>query len=81
MKRTLLQIQPQYAHREKWRALAEREGLFYEAIEFFMPHVFADPPLAEAAEAWYLESGRVRALHGAFIDVNPASNDPEVRRV
>ena len=81
MKKMVFQIQPQYALREQWSALAEREGLLYESIEFFMPHVLADPALAKTAETWYLESGRVRALHGAFIDVNPASNDPQVRSV
>lgn len=76
-----MQIQPQYAQSGQWSALAEREGLLYEAIEFFMPHVLADHTLAEAAELWYRGSGRVRALHGAFIDVNPASNDPQVRKI
>ena len=81
MKKTVLQIQPQYARCEQWSTLAEQEGLLYEPIEFFMPHIFSDPLLAKSAETWYLGSGRVHSLHGAFIDVNPASNDPEVRKI
>lgn len=80
MKKSILQIQPQYAQFEEWTEIAQRENLFFEAIEFFMPQVMMDPPLMDAVQAWYQSSGRVTSLHGAFIDVNPASGDPSFRK-
>lgn len=72
----LLQIQPQFSHGAQWGELAAREGLYYEPIEFVMPPAQDDPTYCEQARTWYLDSGRVRSFHGAFIDVNPASGDP-----
>lgn len=72
-------IQPQFLRGEQWETLARREGLCYEPAECFAPPVIGDPQLFGACAAWYQRSGRVKALHGAFIDVNPASGDPEFR--
>ncbi|MBQ8507150.1 MAG: sugar phosphate isomerase/epimerase [Clostridia bacterium] len=79
MKKTLLQVQPQYANKNEWTALSEREGLFFECIEpVFNPEQIdlsnPDPQLR-----WYREGGRTAAVHGAFIDVNIASGDGAFR--
>lgn len=81
MKKSILQIQPQYAQSEEWSAIAQQEGLFYEPIEFFMPQVLMDPMLLDTVQEWYRSSGRVTSLHGAFVDVNPASGDPAFRQL
>lgn len=81
MRKSILQIQPQYAQIEEWTAIAQREDLFYEPIEFFMPQVLMDPLLMDTVQEWYLNSGRVRSLHAAFMDVNPASGDPAFRQL
>lgn len=81
MKKSRFQIQPQYAQSEEWTEIAQREGLFYEPVEFFMPQVLMDPLLMGAVQEWYRSSGRVTSLHGAFVDVNPASGDPAFRQL
>ena len=81
MKKSILQIQPQYAQIEEWTAIAQRENLFYEAIEFFMPQIMMDTLLMDTVQDWYRNSGRVASLHGAFVDVNPASGDPSFRQL
>ena len=80
--RALLQVQPQYAMREEWQNFALREKLTYEPIEFSMPALLErDSSDFPACLAWYKDSGLVTALHGAFIDINPASGDPAFRRL
>ena len=71
-----LQVQPQYVHHEEWIALSLREGLFFEPLEFFLPPANGDAEEFNLLCEWYKNSGLVTALHGAFIDVNPASSDP-----
>lgn len=73
----MIQIQPQYEQNQEWTAFAERQGLSFEALELFMPPLLNDKTKAEKAVAWYRDSKRVTAVHGAFIDVNPASGDAE----
>lgn len=75
----MLQIQPEFAHRERWAALAEREGVGYEPIELSLPRISREPEVFQAYFDWYRASGRVTSLHGAFMDVNPASGDPDFR--
>ena len=73
------QIQPGFALRDEWAAAAEEEGLFYEILELSMP-AFPRKDVEECRK-WYRESGRVRSVHGAFIDVNPASIDESICEV
>jgi len=75
----MLQIQPQYNNRAQWTALSLREGLSFEVLEPFTPPVNANPDLLRNCLDWYRQCGNVTAVHGAFIDVNPASGDPEFR--
>ena len=71
-----LQVQPQFINHEEWIALSLREELFFEPLEFFLPPANADAEAFNRLREWYKNSGRVTSLHGAFIDVNPASSDP-----
>ena len=75
----MLQIQPQYNNRAQWTALSQREGLSFEVLEPFTPPMNMNPELLDACISWYRECGNVTAVHGAFIDVNPASGDPDFR--
>ena len=81
MMESILQIQPQFAQSEAWDAIAQREGLFYESIEFFMPRLLEDHLLLYKVREWHRRSGRIRSLHGAFIDINPASGDPAFQKL
>ena len=69
----LLQVQPRFADRGNWESLAQKKNLFYEPLELSMG------PQSEEMLQWYQRSGRVRSLHGNFIDVNPASGDEDYR--
>jgi len=75
----MLQIQPLFDQREPWDALAAREGLRYEVLELSMPPALDRAGLAASCHEWYRASKRVDSLHGAFIDVNPASADTAFR--
>lgn len=76
MKKPVFQIQPQNTDRDQWTALSLREGLFFEPLEFCILPANQDISVYERLRSWYRASGRVASLHGAFIDVNPASGDP-----
>lgn len=68
-----LQLQPQRAELAHWTALAGQEGYTFEIAE---PSLFFGEDFT-GATAEYRSSGLVTSLHGAFIDVNPASGDPD----
>lgn len=76
-----LQVQPVYAQSDVWSAFAAREGLVYELIEPSFPSRLEDTAWLERAASCYAAEGRVVSLHGAFVDVNPASGDGELRRI
>ena len=75
----VLLVQPCAACGRPWNELAAREGLYYEAIEFYMPPVSEAPSDRERTCTWYRSSGRSRALHGAFVGIDPASGDEQIR--
>ena len=77
MREAVWQVQPDNAAWDAWQEAACRENLLYEIMEL-LPD---DRALLQDEEkrARYLGSKRVNALHGAFIDVNPASGDPEIK--
>ena len=66
-----IQLQPQLHDLKNWAALAFEQGLFFEPLAAFP---FSDEECGQLAQ-----TGLVSALHGAFIDVNPASGDAELR--
>ena len=69
------QIQPEYSRRADYIALAKAEGLAFEALELSMPGA---NDIAATTE-WYKKSGLTRSYHGAFVDMNPVSNDDYIR--
>lgn len=71
----MIQIQPVYDLRTEYEVLAERQGLLFEALELSFDGV------SEEKYNWYKSCGKVRSLHGAFIDVNPASGDGELAKL
>ncbi len=77
----LLQIQPARMNREEYAELAEDEGLDYEVLELSVPPALNESGLFEISAKWYRDSGRVRSLHGNFIDVNPGSGDSLFREL
>lgn len=75
MPKAVWQVQPDNA--VVWQNIAQQENLLFEAME---PLTDADTWLPRnKRHAWYLNCGRVNAVHGAFIDVNPASGDPQFK--
>ncbi len=73
------QIQPKYEERVQWEALAKREFLGYEVLELSAPPTLNDRERFCLTEKWYLGNNRCTSLHGAFIDVNVASGDADLR--
>lgn len=72
-----LQIQPQFSALEQWKALAAQQGFSFELLELSLPGALKDASVINA----YRQTGLVRSLHGAFVDVNPASGEPAIRRL
>ena len=70
----ILQVQPRLERKESWEGFSEKEGLFYELLEFSLP---GNTPRTEAL-SYYRNTGRAKSFHGAFIDVNPASAEPKI---
>lgn len=71
----MLQIQPLFKNITEYEALCEKYGLNYEVLELSMCNA------AVGAENYYKNSGRVKSIHGAFIDVNPGSSDAAFREL
>ena len=69
----MFQIQPEYVKGGEYLALAEKIGANFEVLERSL-----GTPAPEQAFSWYEKSGRVTSLHGAFIDLNPVSNEPGI---
>ena len=74
-----LQVQPRFDARHVWEKLAQQEDLGFEVLELSVPPVLNDSCLYQMYKSWYAHSGRVSSVHGAFIDVNPASGDEALR--
>lgn len=66
----MIQIQPEYKKGEEYLAFALSEGFSFEVLEL---SVF--PVRSPEAFKWYKKTGLVSSIHGAFIDMNPVSND------
>lgn len=73
-----LQVQPSMDGRDAWEALAREEHLAFEALALSLPPLMEDGPRRREAIDWHRRCGRTRALHGAFIDINPVSGDPAI---
>ena len=77
----MFQVQPRFDFREDWEDLAQKEDLYYEALDFSTQPALIEGGLFEEYSGWYGSNGRTRSIHGFFIDVNPASGDPTFRRL
>ncbi len=69
---------------EEYLSLCAEYGMVFEYNEFFSPDLLTDPEAYEKAEKAYLALERNRAddtLHGAFYDINIASDDPDIRKI
>lgn len=71
----MLQIQPSYKNGDDYIAFAKANNLTFEALE---PSFFIDNA---DMDRWYDTCGLISSVHGAFIDVNPASSDPLFREL
>ena len=80
-KEMTMQLQPQSAQLEQWITLAQEEGAVFEVMDpFFLSGIGnfeKNKPIAQQ----YQKTGMARSVHGAFIDVNPASGDPDMREL
>ena len=76
-----IQLQPQSAELEQWVTLAREEGAFFEVLDpFFLSGIGNFEKYGEIAQQ-YRETSLAASVHGAFIDVNPASGDPAFREL
>ena len=75
------QLQPRFARRDVWDRIAQEEGLYFEVLELSGPPVLNENGRLRDYIEWYQDRGRVKSLHGCFIDVNPASGDQEFARL
>ena len=74
-----LQLQPQRAYLDQWITLAREENAVFEVLDpFFVPGGFG--PYGKITEQ-YRKTALAASVHGAFIDVNPASGDPDFREL
>lgn len=76
-----IQLQPQSGELEQWVCLAQKESALLEVMDpFFLSGIGNWEKYKQAAEQ-YRQTGMVASVHGAFIDVNPASGDPALREL
>lgn len=76
-----IQLQPQSLDLEQWVTLAKQEGAAFEVMDpFFAPGLGNVGKQMEIADQ-YRNAAMTASVHGAFIDVNPASGDPDFREL
>ena len=76
-----VQLQPQSGNLEQWVKLAQEECAAFEVMDpFFLSGIGNFEKYRQVAEQ-YRETGMAASVHGAFIDVNPASGDPDFREL
>lgn len=79
MPKVVWQVQPDNSAWDDWQDMALNTNLLYEVME---PITNDRLSLQESEKyARYRDSRRINALHGAFIDVNPASGDPQFKEI
>lgn len=76
-----LQLQPQSADLLRWETFARGESASFEVMDpFFLSVIGNFEKYGEIAQQ-YRKTGLAASVHGAFIDVNPASGDPAFREL
>lgn len=74
-----IQLQPQAAELDRWVKFAQEEGAVFEVMDPFFLSGIGHFEKHEKIAQQYRKTGMAASVHGAFIDVNPASGDPELR--
>lgn len=74
-----LQVQPQYSRHEEWLKLAKDENFTFEVSELAIP--LQDEYKRQKVTDWYKNTGLVTSVHGAFIDINPVSAEPDIAKI
>ncbi len=76
-----IQLQPQSVNLEQWVLLARKESAAFEVMDPFSLSSVGDFGKHEKIAEQFQKTGMVKSMHGAFIDVNPASSDPDFRQL
>ena len=76
-----IQLQPQAADLEQWVRLAQQEHAEFEVMDPVFVTGIGDFGKHQKTAEQFRKTGMVRSVHGAFIDVNPASGDPDIRNL
>lgn len=76
-----IQLQPQSRNLEQWITLAQDEHCAFEVMDPFFLSGIGHFEKYEHIAQQYRKSGMAASVHGAFIDVNPSSNDPDFREL
>lgn len=71
----MLQIQPLFKNITEYEKLCGKYSADFEVLELSVGSAVC------GAEDYYKNCGRVKSLHGAFIDVNPGSSDAAFREL
>lgn len=78
---SFIQVQPRFEFRDEWEILAAKENLNYEVLDLSTQPVLVEDGLFEEYLEWYRECPRTRSVHGFFMDINPGSGDPDIRKL
>ena len=76
-----IQLQPRIAELEQWSKLARWENAVFEVIDPFLGPDIGTLGKQLCIAEQYRKTGLTASVHGAFIDVNPASGDPDIREL
>lgn len=76
-----IQLQPQGAELALWVRLAREEGTAFEVMDPFFLSGIGRYEEYRGIALQFRQTGLVRSVHGAFVDVNPASADPAFREL
>lgn len=71
-----IQLQPQSTNLEQWIMLAQQECAGFEVMDPVLVSGIGDSGKRQQLADEYRKTAMASSLHGAFIDVNPASGDP-----
>lgn len=74
-----IQLQPLSTELEQWIKLAQKEDAVFEVIDPFFLSGLGNFGKYQDIAQHYQKTSMAVSVHGAFIDVNPASGDPAVR--
>lgn len=76
-----IQLQPLSTELEQWIKLAQKEDAGFEVMDPFFLSGLGNFGKYQYIAHHYHKTGMVGSVHGAFIDVNPASGDPAIREL